>query len=255
MERVLDFTLAPPDTAHERLLACYQAYLGHDLCNQLVPIQAYARLLESSSIVTLGPEERDILARLAELTRRVDLKSRRLAEIGRFLRDPNEAELTSLADVVYEAIALVKSSPRGESTAHSGTKPTFTVVEPMPPMRVSRKLLLHVLVELLHNAWAAFSPTRPGTVILQAYLSQQGIALTVRDNGRGFAESALARVGEFDFNGNSAWGYLLVCEAMARWRGVMKIVSEQDKGTTVELLLPSRVRDESDRERLAHEER
>src|SRR5262245_61089861 len=127
MERVLDYTVAPAEPGSpagpagdclqrecrrlEHLLAGYQAYLGHDLANQLVAIQGFARHLESLS-VDLDPDAPLLLGRLADVTRRADLCSRRLAEIGRVLRDPPHGAPVALLDVAWEAVASVRAAPR-----------------------------------------------------------------------------------------------------------------------------------------------
>src|SRR5262245_34066536 len=104
MDLLLDYTpsaRATPGLDHERmvrLLDRYQAYIGHDLPNQLVAIQAYARMLQEHGGAALDPEGRSLLGRLADLTRQADTRARRLAEIGRALRQPEPEQFVALEE-------------------------------------------------------------------------------------------------------------------------------------------------------------
>lgn len=256
MERVIDYTVAPahpgsppdPDAASaeperrrlEHLLAGYQMFLGHDLPNQLVAIQGFARHLESAAVAS-DPDAAALLGRLADLTRRADRHSRRLAEIGRLLREPPYGEPVSLRDIVRGAVASVRSAPRCASAG--ATPPVFECVESMPAVTLNGGLLYHVLVELLHNAVAALHPDRQGVVSVQARLDGGACALTVRDNGRGFCEARLARLGEPGQPPPTAsaqgLGYFLVLQAVARWGGRLLVRSAPGEGAAVTLILPS----------------
>jgi signal transduction histidine kinase len=242
MKRVIDFTTAsadpdPRDECRrlERLLAGYQQFLGHDLCNQLVPIHAYAKMLREQC-GGLDAEARTLLTRLTDLTRKADQQARRLAEIGRLLREPAWGPPLPLAPAIAEAVAEVRCSPRSASA--SGI--AWDVVQQMPEVVASRKLLHAVLVELLHNAVAATVPGRPGRIGISAAVAGPGLVLTVRDDGRGMAPAQLERLGAFG-EGGSGFGLFLAAQAVARWRGRLTVESAPGEGTTVQVYLPGNV--------------
>lgn len=244
MERVLDYSTEksclpepPPGSDRERqrlehLLAGFQAFVGHDLANQLVAIQGLARLLETCQSSELDPEVRDLPARLADLTRRVDQHARRFAEMGRVLREPIHLETLKVADVVREAFAQVKASPRGEP----GSASDLLLIEPLPAVATSRKLLHYLLVELLHNARAAAPPDQPGTIEIEAALVDDHLRLVVRDNGRGLSAAQLARLGE----PGAGLGSFFIAQAVARLQGRLSIQSAPGQGTALTLDLPAR---------------
>src|SRR5262245_52676258 len=90
-----------------QLLAALQAFVGHDLPNQLVAAQGLARLLGELAGDRLDAEERGLVDRLAALAREADARARRLAEIGRLLRGPAWGPPVALREVVEEAVAAV----------------------------------------------------------------------------------------------------------------------------------------------------
>lgn len=245
MQRLIDCTNSSGESAAqlecrrlEHLLSGYQQFLGHDLGNQLVPIQGFARMLQEQCRERLDPEAGALLSRLADLTRRADLQARRLANIGRLLREPAWGPAVSLREAVAEALAEVKYSPRGVSPAlASGV--ACDVVQQMPVVRVSRALLHAVLVELLHNAFAAVASAQSARVEILATSSESAWELTLHDHGRGMDESQVARLGAVGLTG-AGLGFFLVTQAVARWGGRLKVCSEVGLGTTISLLIPEK---------------
>ena len=70
----------------ERLLACFEKAVRHELPNQLVAIQGLARLVAEEQANRLDPEGRYQLDRLIALARRTDALVRVLADLARFSR-------------------------------------------------------------------------------------------------------------------------------------------------------------------------
>src|SRR5262245_23104961 len=110
MEQPLHSSVHPDDPAQalaraERLLACYQQAIGHDLPNRLVVLQGTARMLEQDAGERLDPALRADLVRLAELARRVHDFIAALADVGRTCRRAEPAEEVSLEEVCREAAA------------------------------------------------------------------------------------------------------------------------------------------------------
>jgi signal transduction histidine kinase len=231
MQRLIDCSDATEAARRDRLeqlVAGYHQFLAHDLANQLVPIQGFARLL----VEQLGeaePEARLLLNRLADLTRRVDQRARRFAEFGRVLREPAAGSSINLADVVAESVAEVKAAPRATDLA---TGVAIDVVQQTVMARASRRLLNWALIELLHNCVAARA-----TRVEVAAARNCGVWLTIHDNGGGIAEPLLSRLGAISAAG-SGLGWFFVVQAVASWRGQVAVRSDSGQGTTVSLLLP-----------------
>jgi signal transduction histidine kinase len=226
----------------EQLAACYQAYLGHELPNQLVPIQAFARMLLEHHAAALDEEGRLLLDRLAALTQRTDILARRVAEIGRLLRDSPWGLPLSLDELVREAIAEVNvlGVPAGI---------TYDIQQPLPAVHASRRLLHQVLVQLLRNAGQALASggsrsakDSPGVIGVSGWREANGTFFQVRDTGRGMTEAQVAlfepfAAGRFPGAGPGL-GLFLVCQATARWGGLLRVRSEPGQGSVFSLFLP-----------------
>src|SRR4051794_22693881 len=87
----------------EALVGCMQTFVAHELPNALVGLQGIAQLLLNQG--DCGEESRPLLERLAALAQKADRTSRRVAEIGRLLREPPCGPPVGLTEVVREAAA------------------------------------------------------------------------------------------------------------------------------------------------------
>jgi signal transduction histidine kinase len=244
MHLLLDYTLGgrtPGGLDFDRLLRLfdrYQGFVGHDLPNQLVAVQAYARMLHDQCVSALDSDGLALLSRLADLSRQADTRSRRLAEIGRLLRQGEREELVLLDEAVLTAVAAVKAT--GESSVAS-----FHKGECRGTLRVAPVLLHRVLVELLRNAEAAAARHDPEPAVeIEARSDGGGAEFVVRDNGPGLlaVPPALQSYGgEVEsVAGGQGFGLLLAHQAVAAWRGRLEVRSAPYQGCTVTLFVPER---------------
>src|SRR5438046_294756 len=104
----------------ERLLACFQKALGHELPNQLVAIQGLARVLEMELADRVDDEARGHLLRLAALARRTDEFIRALAQVGRWCREPGPVLPVAPAEIAREAVAEVNLMFPGVAIEYDG---------------------------------------------------------------------------------------------------------------------------------------
>jgi signal transduction histidine kinase len=264
MELFFDFRRSPDrplDLAEveqrEQLLECYQTFLGHELPNLLVPLQAFCRLLlpppgsPAQEKTGFGPETRTLLEQVANLAAGVDGLVRRVAELGRLCREPPLGPPISLLDVVREAAAEV----------HCTGTPFDCVPSPdLPVVNLSRRLLQQVFVQLFRNAaQAAPNPGTPVRVEVEGAVDPPafpawGVAVSIRDNGRGLSGSRAAQLFQ-PFNPSAggppgtrstALGLFLVRHILTRWAGAVLVRSTLENRpttggsteTTFTLLLP-----------------
>lgn len=217
----------------ERLLACFQKALGHELPNQLVALQGLARLIEMEQADRLDDEGRAHLLRLADLARRADALIRSLAEIGRLTRNGDAVEEASLSEAAREAAAEVNLTASGWSIRYA-LDPEATILP------VSRRSLRLILVHLFRNA---IQPEggRAASVEIGSRRVPDGIEWWVKDDGRGLSDAQAARLFEcFPGGGANGLGLFVVRQIVAGWGGAIRVHSESGAGTTMTVLIRSR---------------
>jgi two-component system, OmpR family, sensor histidine kinase SenX3 len=245
MERFLDLRrTAIPDTAtqDDPLVACYQTFLGHDLPGQLVALQALARLLEADT-ESVSPEARELLGRIASLTRRLDTLTRRIAALGQVSREPAYGPPVRVSDLVEEAVAEV---------GVGGLRIEYSISGNLSQLLVSRRLFHRALVQLLRNAAQAALTTQPPRVEVQCHdkpvdFPEWSVAVRICDNGRGINTESAQRlfvplapaIGSApDGTARDGLGLALVQQIVAHWGGAIHVHSRPMNGTTFTLLLP-----------------
>jgi signal transduction histidine kinase len=252
MELVFDYTTstsagcAREQDRMDRFIACVQMYIGHELPTQLMAMQAFSRLLLDQYAGALDEEGRMMLDRLAAGAERAEALARRLAEMGRLLREPPWGLPMSANEIVREAIAElnVLGTPPGVS---------YDIQERLPSVHTSRRLLHQVLVQLLRNAVGALTSRKDGvvrasdlpggTIAIGGKREPGGVSLWVRDTGRGMTQSQAGQfepfvAGRFGGAQGAGLGLFLVCQAVARWGGILRVQSHAGQGTTFSLFLP-----------------
>jgi signal transduction histidine kinase len=243
MEISRDFD--PPDVALtdrrpgeqlEGLLALYQRALGHDLPNQLVSIQGFARMLEGELPPSTPQDVRDLLGRLAGIARKADEQARALAGIGRLLRAADAPASLDLGELVHEAATETR-------LVFKATPVEYHFSDDWPALTIGRTLLYRSLVELLRNGFQAAAVGRQLTIAVSALRDREGhVALVVSDNGRGVTEPQLRQI-EATLagrpGGTGGTGLVLVRLAVAGWGGSIRFASEPGQSTTVTLIIRS----------------
>ena len=205
-----------------QLLAAYQTFVGHDLPNRLVSVQAYARLLEGADGSDLDDESKMVLRRVAALTGQMGLQARRLFEIDKLLREPPWGPPLSLAEVAEEVVAGIRCREGAGAIA-------FHLPDRDPCLPLAGALFRQVVAELLANAVAAIGPGLAGRVDVAGEWSAGGGTIRVGDTGAGIAPD---RIGGL-LRPTQAGGLLLVHQAASLWGGRLTIDSRIGRGTTM----------------------
>jgi signal transduction histidine kinase len=216
----------------EGLFTLYQRALGHDLPNQLVSIQGFARMVETDLPASTQAETRTRIGRVADLARKADEQMRALANIGRTLCSPPSPERIDLGELVHEAAI--------ETRLVFNTVPVeyhFSVDAPV--LTTVRVPLYRVVSELLRNSFQAVADRRL-VIDLAAGRGEAGsLVLRVSDNGRGMNDTMLRQV-EATLAGRPAGtmglGLVFVRLALAGWGGAIRIRSEPEQGTAITLI-------------------
>jgi signal transduction histidine kinase len=220
----------------ERMLACHQMALGHELPNHLVALSGLLQLLATEEESQLGADGREYLRRIMAATQRVQTLVGRLAEMGRVLRDSWQVERVALNEALREAaVESKKLSPQAILEYHC--------CEPSPSLVVARKALRQVLLELLRNAVEAAAPERPPKIEVGTRLRDGLVEFWISDNGRGLSPERQRRVFE-PFPGSdvavagSGLGLFLVRLLVENWGGTVRVESIPGQQTTFTVATP-----------------
>jgi signal transduction histidine kinase len=207
-----------------QLLVAYQTFVGHDLPNQLVSVQAYARLLEESDISGLDDESKMLLSRMAALSKKMGFQARRLSEFGKLLGEPPWGPLLSLADVAEEVVAGIRCRTEAGEIV-------FRLPEGGPTLPLAGALFHQVMIELLTNAVAAIGPGHAGRIDVAGEWSARGGMIRVSDTGASISPERIDGL----LRPTQMGGLLLVRQAAALWGGRLHIDSVVGQGTTISI--------------------
>jgi K+-sensing histidine kinase KdpD len=142
---------SPELTRANRLLACYQQALGHDLPNKLAAAQGLAFSLCEELAGSIPDESHALLARLAGLTRTIHAHTTALADLGRTCRLREADSAVELEDALTTALAEARSR-------HGGREVVFNRHDPLPTVEAPPGWVQRVLVELLSFAFGRADP-------------------------------------------------------------------------------------------------
>ena len=229
----------------ERLKALGQMASGisHDIGNALVPLLAYAELLEEHP----DPKVREWGRQIGVAAEDIMHIVQRLRAFYR-PRDPNEVlEPVDLNEIVRQVVDLTKprwyDMPQREGIT---IDMSLELDESLPTIGGIAAELREALTNLIFNAVDAIvaKGETEGTITIRTGRRDGFVFLEVTDTGIGMDEETKRRCIEpfFTTKGEkgSGLGLMMVYGTMKRHEGQIEIESELGKGTTFRLLFPLR---------------
>ncbi|WP_287881897.1 ATP-binding protein [Aquitalea sp.] len=163
--------------------------LAHELNQPLMALSNFA-------LAARALADRGASSLLAETLNDIIAQSRRASEIVKRVRvfiNPQRAQYENLqlAEVINHAVALLEP----ELQRHHAQL-QLQLEEGTPPVRGDRVLLEQVLMNLIHNALHAVQPLPAGqrSILLLSQRVEQGVCVTVADNGAGIPAAQLEQI-------------------------------------------------------------
>jgi C4-dicarboxylate-specific signal transduction histidine kinase len=216
------------------------AGVAHEVNNPLAYVKSNLGFLEEE-LREPSPDVEELRRVLVETQQGVQRIQQIVADLRRFSRDTAEAdERCAVDDAVSEAerLASVRLHSLGEVIREVATE--------LPPVRISQRHLVQVLVNLLLNAADALdtaTPRRAARVVLRATPTPAGVRLDVEDNGPGIPATALPRLFEPFFTTKppgkgTGLGLALCREYVARAGGTLVAENRPEGGARFTLTLP-----------------
>ena len=209
--------------------------VAHDIKNPLTPIQLNAEHLRRVHADRGEPLSPVLQECVATILTQVKLLRQIASEFSSFASAPTARPATV---EVQELLREIVDPYR----AGLSDRITFDVDVPsdLPPIHVDRTLITRALTNLIENALHAM-PAR-GTITLVARSDNGVVRVRVSDTGVGMDPEALARAFEPYFSTKATGtglGLPIAKRNVEINGGSINVVSERDRGTTVEITLPT----------------
>jgi signal transduction histidine kinase len=218
------------------------ATISHDLKNALGVIQSIAALLLEGDVGPLNPDQGDFLRRIHAGTQHVITFALNLIDAARIEAGHLvlERKTANLMDVIADALLLARSA-----SDVKGLTLQCTVEPNLPPLRIDVMHIERVIANLLGNA-IKYTPAG-GTVTLSVCALNDGIALSVCDDGPGIPSHELSglfekyrRHSESGGIEGSGLGLFITKAIVEAHGGTVALRSMVGYGTTVTIYLPIR---------------
>ncbi len=165
------------------------AYIAsHDLLEPLRKMRFFTDVVAAESAGRLTPDGDDALRRLASASERMSRLVKDLLAFARAGKSLVTVKPVDLGEAVREAM----------ENCETGIRESGALVEigAMPEVPGDPLLLVQVFQNLIANAVRYRQPERPLEVRIAAVVGNGQVRITVRDNGRGFAEDQAGRLFE-----------------------------------------------------------
>jgi len=226
----------------ERLAVVGQLAAGvaHEVNNPLAFVKSNLNFLQEE-LREPAPDVEELRGALEETQQGIHRIQQIVEDLRRFSREAADSqEACEVAEALEEAQRLASVRLRGMGEVVRDVAPD------LPPVRVSQRHLVQVLLNLLLNAadaLAAAEPPRPARIVLRARAEGSGVRLEVEDNGPGIPEAALPRLFEPFFTTKppgkgTGLGLALCREYLARSGGTLLAENRPEGGARFTLNLP-----------------
>ena len=219
----------------ERLLEAAATGISHQLNNLLVPILGEAQFLGSRL------HEEELLRSVASMEGaaiRIAQLVRRLQGFGE--ASPSPAEFIDLNEIARSAVEVTRGLWKERAEAEGRFITVNLQLREVPLVRTRPKELREALCALVVNAAEAIRGS--GTVCVRTAMRDGSVVLSVEDDGGGISAEAQSQVFQPFYStkgpSHAGLGLSLASSVAARSGGSVRLLSEPERGTSIELLFP-----------------
>lgn len=224
--------------AAERMKNDFISSVSHELRTPLTAIKGWGE-----TILSAGSTEKDTFNKgmnvIIKETERLSSMVEELLDFSRMQNGKFKLKVDKVDILAELGEAVLMFSDRAH---REGLTLIYNEPESLPTVMGDRNRLRQVFVNILDNA---FKYSDPGGIVTISTSSGQGfVKIAISDTGCGIPASDLPRVKEKFFKGNSTRrgsgiGLAVADEIVCLHGGTLEIESEDSKGTTVTITLPS----------------
>jgi signal transduction histidine kinase len=198
--------------------------LVHDLKTPLVTIRGLNSLLAVTKDTS----------KLEEYSGRIENSVGKMGEmISGFLYEHSRQNLPPMELVSYIRAQLPLEDP--------SIKIHMKIEEPLPTLYVNKIRMARALINILENAIVVPTKEACKEILFEINPVEEGLYMSVRDNGTGIKESDLRQIWEVGYstNNTSGLGLPFAKQIIEDNEGTIEISSQPGKGTAVTIFLPS----------------
>lgn len=221
----------------DRMKNDFISSVSHELRTPLTAIKGWGE-----TILSTGPSEPDTFGKgmgvIIEETERLSGMVEELLDFSRMQNGKFKLKIDKVDILAELGDAVIMFSDRAH---REGLTFIYNEPESLPTVMGDRSRLRQVFVNILDNAFK-YSDTG-GIVTITTSSGDDFVKISISDTGCGIPASALPRVKEKFFKGNSTRrgsgiGLAVADEIICLHGGTLEIESEESKGTTVIITLP-----------------
>lgn len=212
--------------------------VSHELRTPLTAIKGWGETILSS-----GPSDKETLTKgmtvIIDETERLSGMVEELLDFSRMQNGKFKLVMDKVDILAELGEAVLMFSDRAH---REGLTFIYNEPESLPTVMGDRNRLKQVFVNILDNAFKYSNPG--GIVTVTTSCGENSVTISIADTGCGIPASDLPRVKEKFFKGNSTRrgsgiGLAVTDEIICLHGGTLEIESEENKGTTVFINLPS----------------
>jgi nitrogen fixation/metabolism regulation signal transduction histidine kinase len=210
--------------------------LAHEIKNPLTPIQLSAERIQHKLYQKLPEIDADMLKRATgTIVNQVTALKGMVDDFSQYARASRmTAEQVSLNDLVREVLVLYESM---------GVPIEPRLAENLPRVAADPALLRQVLHNLIQNAIDALAGAEQPRIVVSSTIGNDGVTLSVRDNGSGIAEGVLGRIFEPYVTTKpkgTGLGLAIVKKIVDEHHGHIVVENVKPHGAHVSIVLPLR---------------
>ncbi|MDC8446243.1 MAG: ATP-binding protein [Nitrosomonas sp.] len=216
--------------------------LAHEIKNPLTPIQLSAERMEHKLASKLNEQDAAILRRSTEtIVNQVEALKRMVNEFSQYARAPAlEKRTLNMNDLVQEILTLYETTSTINQTHPVHIKRILE--NNLPAIHGDSAQLRQVLHNLLLNAQDALAEIDEPMIEIQTEATQDGIKLTIKDNGCGFPDEVRSRVFEPYVTTKAkgtGLGLPIVKKIVEEHEGTITIQNLKPRGAQITITMPS----------------
>ena len=208
--------------------------IAHEIKNPLTPMKLSIQYLRKSW-EEKAPDWDSRVKRFTEtMVSQIESLSAIASDFSDFAKMPAPVnEILDLNEVIRSVISLYLEIP--------SIKISFETANPASFVNADRRQLIRVFTNLINNAIQAIGYGKEGEIRMSVVTDHQSQIIQISDNGSGIPADQVKKVFEPNFttkSGGMGLGLAIVKSILIEAGGEITFYSEENKGTTFQIMLP-----------------